>query len=366
MESKLLSAVGKVAGLGGLALGIFLLIFQGVLQKQFLPQAGLGSAQAFAIILSLMILTFGIAGIGIVAWLFSRTIGPKASVSAAMMATLAGLILVVIGAAVYVGAQAKSDAPHSSNVEAGPSGVAIGGSANNSTITIGITLDRVEELISQRTTQFAELSSVQRAYIVQLRRDLDLNEDQLRAALEIMDERDVPREKSLGKLTEIARRFRKLNEEVAARDGDSDEVADLRKAARAAIDVGDIDKADELLSKIELKRVRRAEYQGNVEPPKVEASDCKIGQLLLEEQKEKEKEEEEEKERPCLNANFWLKNQYGNWLNVKYDDSRIKVVTVGAIKSPCAGRSEELSSIKDILARYILYKCILSTPIQMI
>ena len=60
-----------------------------MLQKQFLPQAGLSSAQAFAIILSLMILTFGIAGIGIIAWLVSRTIGPKASVPVAAMGTLA-------------------------------------------------------------------------------------------------------------------------------------------------------------------------------------------------------------------------------------------------------------------------------------
>jgi hypothetical protein len=38
MESKLLSSLGKIAGIGGIALGVFLLIFQGVLQKTFLPQ----------------------------------------------------------------------------------------------------------------------------------------------------------------------------------------------------------------------------------------------------------------------------------------------------------------------------------------
>jgi hypothetical protein len=137
MESRLLSSVGKVAGLGGIALGIFLLIFQGVLQKQFLPQAGLGAAQAFATILSLMIFTFGIAGIGIIAWLLSRTIGPKAAVPGAAMATLAGLMVLVIGAAVYLGTQSKSDFPPASKVEAGPGGVAIGGDVQGSTITVG-------------------------------------------------------------------------------------------------------------------------------------------------------------------------------------------------------------------------------------
>src|SRR5712691_11562162 len=106
MESKILSSLGKVAGLGGIALGVFLLIFQGVLQKQFLPQAGLGSAQAFAVILALMILTFGIAGIGVLAWLVSRTIRPKAPVPVAAIGTLAGLIALLVSAAVYVGAQA--------------------------------------------------------------------------------------------------------------------------------------------------------------------------------------------------------------------------------------------------------------------
>jgi hypothetical protein len=61
MESRILSSLGKIAGVGRIALGVFLLIYHGVLQKQFLPQAGLGSAQGFAIIFSLMIMTFGIA-----------------------------------------------------------------------------------------------------------------------------------------------------------------------------------------------------------------------------------------------------------------------------------------------------------------
>lgn len=50
MESRILSAVGKIAGLGGIALGVLLLVFQGVLKTHFLPDAGLNSAQAFATI----------------------------------------------------------------------------------------------------------------------------------------------------------------------------------------------------------------------------------------------------------------------------------------------------------------------------
>jgi hypothetical protein len=140
MESKILSSVGKVAGLGGIALGVFLLVFRGVLEKQFLPQAGLMAEQAFAIILSMMILTFGIAGIGVIAWLVGRTAGPKIPASGAALSMLAGLIVLVVGAAVYVGAQAKPDAKPvalpPSKIEAQSGGVAIGGNVSGSTINV--------------------------------------------------------------------------------------------------------------------------------------------------------------------------------------------------------------------------------------
>jgi hypothetical protein len=46
MEARILSAVGKIAGIGGVALGVFLLIFQGVLKQKFLPDIGLGEEHA--------------------------------------------------------------------------------------------------------------------------------------------------------------------------------------------------------------------------------------------------------------------------------------------------------------------------------
>jgi hypothetical protein len=100
MESRLLGVLGKVAGLGGIALGVFLLLFQGVLQKQFLPQTGLNSAQAFAVILALMILTFGIAAIGVVAWLVSRGTNPRTPISTSVLGVLAALIILILGATV--------------------------------------------------------------------------------------------------------------------------------------------------------------------------------------------------------------------------------------------------------------------------
>jgi hypothetical protein len=113
LESRLLNSLGKIAGLAGIFLGIFLLLFQGVLQKQFLPQAGLGATQAFAVILSLMILTFGIAGIGVLAWLISRNIRPERPIPGSSLGLLAALIGVVIalvlGSAVFLGQPTNPD-----------------------------------------------------------------------------------------------------------------------------------------------------------------------------------------------------------------------------------------------------------------
>ena len=107
MEGRLFSALGQRAGLGGIAFGVFLLLFRGILERRFLPKAGLDSPQAFAVILALMIFTFGLAAIGVIAWLIGRGINPKAPIPGKALLSLACLVVVVIGAAVYVGVQGK-------------------------------------------------------------------------------------------------------------------------------------------------------------------------------------------------------------------------------------------------------------------
>lgn len=148
MESKILTSLGRIAGVGGVALGVFLLIFRGVLEKQFLPQAGLQSDQAFAVILSLMIFTFGIAGIGLIAWLIGRTAGPKVPASMTALSLLAGLIVVVLVASVYVSVQAKptsSTAAPTKSINASNGSLATGGDVNNSTITIAPGVGKTEK-----------------------------------------------------------------------------------------------------------------------------------------------------------------------------------------------------------------------------
>src|ERR1700680_4684969 len=107
MEAKILSTLAKVAGIGGIVLGVFFLLFKGVLETKFLPQAGLNLDQGFAIIFAILIFTFGIAGIGIIAWIVSRTTEPKNPVSGSTLGILASLVVIVLVLAIYEGAQAQ-------------------------------------------------------------------------------------------------------------------------------------------------------------------------------------------------------------------------------------------------------------------
>ncbi len=69
MESSLLESLGKIAGIGGISLGIFLLLFQGLLKKLKVP--GLKQDQWFRIIIVFMVLVWSVALSGLGAWYFS-------------------------------------------------------------------------------------------------------------------------------------------------------------------------------------------------------------------------------------------------------------------------------------------------------
>lgn len=101
MESRLFATLGKIAGIGGLALGVFLLIFQGVLKQNLLFSGGLSQDGTFYIIAALLLLTFGIAGIGIVAWLISRGT-PDEPVTPSSIYLLVMLIILLFGGTIYL------------------------------------------------------------------------------------------------------------------------------------------------------------------------------------------------------------------------------------------------------------------------
>lgn len=63
---ELLEKLGRIAGIGGIALGVFMLLFRELIRKNIFPQ--LEEKRAYKIILHFMYLTFSIAALGIVAW----------------------------------------------------------------------------------------------------------------------------------------------------------------------------------------------------------------------------------------------------------------------------------------------------------
>ena len=71
MERALLETLGRIAGIGGLALGVFLLLFREVIRKNVFPK--LSDEYAYRLIRQFMYLTFGIAILGILAWAYVAT-----------------------------------------------------------------------------------------------------------------------------------------------------------------------------------------------------------------------------------------------------------------------------------------------------
>ena len=68
MELQILETTGKVAGIGGLALGVIVILFREAIRKVVMPK--LTRAQGFRIIVLILVLTWsaGLAGIGAWAW----------------------------------------------------------------------------------------------------------------------------------------------------------------------------------------------------------------------------------------------------------------------------------------------------------
>jgi hypothetical protein len=141
-------------------------------------------------------------------------------------------------------------------VRADTGSIAIGGSVTSSTVIIGIPQEKVDELVRDAKRPLEELTTQQRENIVLLKEKLDLNERQVRAALGILGENDIPPERLAAKLVEIAERFKDLQATASAQSGDDPKIAALKTDAQKAIDAGDLAKADALLADVETEQRR--------------------------------------------------------------------------------------------------------------
>jgi hypothetical protein len=133
------------------------------------------------------------------------------------------------------------------NVKADRGGVAIGGNASNNTFVTGVT----PEMLAALSRPWEELSESQKKEIAKLQGDLDFNQRQVRSALEIVGEKNVPPERLAAKLVEIAGKFKDLQTAAAAQPGDNSKITALKAEAQKAIQDGELGKADEILAAIE-------------------------------------------------------------------------------------------------------------------
>jgi tetratricopeptide (TPR) repeat protein len=139
-------------------------------------------------------------------------------------------------------------------VRADSGSIAIGGPVTGSTVIIGIPHEKVDELVREGKRPLEELTTQQRENIALLKEKLDLNERQVRAALNIVGENDIPPERLAAKLVEIAERFKDLRATALAQPGDSPKITALKADAQKAIEGGELAKADALLADIEAEQ----------------------------------------------------------------------------------------------------------------
>src|SRR6476620_5027709 len=137
-------------------------------------------------------------------------------------------------------------------IKADTGGIAIGGSVTGSTINIGVPPEQLAALVRQA----ADLSETQKKVIAKLEDELDLNQRQIRAALGILGENDIPPERLAAKLVEIAERFKDLQATASAQPGDSPRIVSLKAEAQSAIDAGELGKASELLTNVVAEQTR--------------------------------------------------------------------------------------------------------------
>ena len=68
METEILRTVGEIAGIGGLALGVMLIVFREIIRKRIFPK--LPPAEAYRLLRLITVAVWSVAIVGIVAWVY--------------------------------------------------------------------------------------------------------------------------------------------------------------------------------------------------------------------------------------------------------------------------------------------------------
>jgi hypothetical protein len=69
MDVEVLKIVGQVAGIGGLALGVFLLLCRDIIRKNIFPT--LSAAEAYRLLWWIVVAVWSVAIVGVAAWVYT-------------------------------------------------------------------------------------------------------------------------------------------------------------------------------------------------------------------------------------------------------------------------------------------------------
>jgi tetratricopeptide (TPR) repeat protein len=127
----------------------------------------------------------------------------------------------------------------------------VGGNIKNSPITIGIPAETLPGIIEAATKDWRALTDQQKQKIDALQNNLGVNEDALRAFFATLGENEVPPDRLIAKLLEIAGHYKEALAQSAPGPNDGPEIAKVKSAAKDALVAGQLDRADELLEQLE-------------------------------------------------------------------------------------------------------------------
>ena len=115
----------------------------------------------------------------------------------------------------------------------------------------GVSAEQLPAIIAAATRDWKALTDEQREEIAALQDRLGVSEGALRAFFQTLGEEEVQPEHLEARLVEIAERQRMLLAEVSADPADEPEIAQLKEQAKAALDAGRLEQADNLFTEME-------------------------------------------------------------------------------------------------------------------
>ena len=101
MQTWLFKSLGAAAGLAGIALGIVLVLYRDIIASDLLSST-LCQTQSYNVLLSIIVFVFGIAAVGIVAWVISLSKPADSHIATKRIAIVAGSIIPIIIASIFI------------------------------------------------------------------------------------------------------------------------------------------------------------------------------------------------------------------------------------------------------------------------